>query len=342
MNYKQKITLILFLLIFIWSFFISWIYWITSLVFSLAFYSIILYFIIYSFKKLKIKNLQIFNYLNYKIFLKNFLYRVSILITLLIIIIWWFAYYQNEISPAKMPIYYLSNWEKNLVFYSMSHIGTKSFYEWVRNKIIEKKEKDYVLFFEWVRPWSIENHEKFNKAIWVEFDEKLYENFSKLYWLVHQDNNMFLWLVNNLDFNIDVSLDDIIQYYEEKKELENKTSREYSSPINISDQILSQVSLLRENELRLLRYINKAFISIIIKSENLQNTIKNNFWNKELFSVILDKRDKVIAEEIIKSEYQNIIATYWLLHFMWIFELLKKNDIRWQIKKIEYTYPLKN
>jgi hypothetical protein len=29
-----------------------------------------------------------------------------------------------------------------------------------------------------------------------------------------------------------------------------------------------------------------------------------------------------------------------MLHFAWVFEILKQYDIKWQIKKIDYLYPI--
>jgi hypothetical protein len=55
---------------------------------------------------------------------------------------------------------------------------------------------------------------KFDEALGINFTPTLYENFSRLYGLTFQDNNYFLELVNNYDFNIDLSIDEIIKFYE--------------------------------------------------------------------------------------------------------------------------------
>lgn len=340
MNYKQKLTIFFYIIIFSISIYISGIYAIPSIVFSLAFYWVIAYFLYWMYKKLISKTFTIFSKENYKIFLNEFLYKTWIIIVLLITILWSFSYYQNEISPARMPTYTITNWEKTLVFQTMSHIWSQDFYDKVKEKITEYKKNWYVLYFEWVRPWTKENHEAFDKALWVKFDENTYENMSKLYWLVNQNNEMFLGLVNDKDYNVDVSIDDIMNDYQDLKKQNWTQNREYQVPLDAWELIINELSKLKENELKVLRYINKAFVNVIVKSPELQSSIQNNFANQELFEVILNKRNQIIADKIINSEDKNIIATYWMLHFDWIFKILKQNDIKWKITRIDYLTPI--
>ena len=72
----------------------------------------------------------------------------------------------------------------------------------------------------------------------------------------------------------------------------------------------------------------------------MQWILSNNFTNKELFEVILDERNKILVNEIQKSEYDKIYITYWLLHFKWVLEELKKQDPKWEIIETKYLYPI--
>ncbi len=341
MQKKQILTLVILLLIFLWSYFISWIYSVINVSVTLFIYSLFLYIFYWWYKKIKEKNYNFFSLEHYSIFLNIFLYRISSLFLVALIFIWWFSYYQNEVSPAKMPIYTLSNGEKTIIFHWMSHIGTENFYNQVKENIKKYKEDGYVYYFEGVRPGSQENHEAFDKALGVKFDETTYQNMSKLYGLVNQNNELFLWLINNLDFNVDISIDDVMEKYESIKSKAWISNRNYNAPLDAGELIGNELSKLTPRELTILRYINKSFINMIVKSEWLQQSIQNNFSNKELFAVILDERNKVIAEKIISSQDTKIIMTYWLLHFEWIFQLLKQHDIKWKIEKIDYLFPLK-
>ncbi len=341
MNYKQKLTILFFIIIFWINFYISWVYSVVNLVFLIAFYAILIYPLYWIYKKIIINDFIFFSRKNYKIFLREFLYRIASLFTLLLIFIWSFSIYQNEINPSRMATYTITNWDKIIVFQTMSHIWTSGFYNKVKENIKKLKENWYVLYFEWVRPGSEENHEAFNKALWLQLDKDTYSNMSKLYWLESQNNEIFLNQVNDKDYNIDVSIDDIIQEYKKLKIKNNVENRTYNEPLDANKLIVEELSKLNEKEKIILRYINKSFVNMIVKSENLQTLIQNEFANKELFDVILNKRNEVVAKKIISSEDKKIVMTYWMLHFNWILNILKENDIRWHITKIDYLYPLK-
>jgi len=335
---KKTIFNIIFSLIFLWTiYYISWIIWVLSSILTFIFYCFIAFLIYFFWKKLRKKE-----YLSFDKFINYFLFRVLIWIYISIFIIAWLAYYSNEKNPAPMPTYTITNWEKTVIFQAMSHIWSKKFYEKIKQDLIEAKKQWYVYFYEWVKDWTVENKEKFNKAIWIKFDKDLYENFSKLYWVIQQDNSIYLNLVNNLDYNVDLTIDEIIQYYEELwNKIENKESiLQNKEVIDVNWEIIKTLSKLNEKELKILRYVNKAMLNFLIWNEKIQTTLTNNFTNKNLFTIILDKRNEKIANEIINSKNNKIYITYWLLHFKWVFELLQKNDKNWKIIKTNYLYPI--
>lgn len=339
MTKKQIFLNIFLLIIIILIIYINWLFWLFQFILALFVYSIVFYIFYIIWKKFRKKDTQ--NYIKY---LPYFLEKVSGSLLLLILLLWGFSYYQNGINPSKMPVYYLTNWKKEVIFHWMSHIWTQNFYDNVRKSIKKNKNDWYVLFFEWVRPWTKDNLDKFDKAIWIKFKDNLYESFSKLYWLVNQNNSDFLLQVNNLDFNIDLSIDEIVGYYEDKTNNSTKienTEKQNNDPIDIWNQVSTILSSLNEKELKILVYINQWIINFIIKNDKFRDFITDNFWDKNLFDVILDKRNEVIVGAITESEYNKIIITYWLMHFKWVFEELKANDQSWKIKKIEYLYPIK-
>jgi len=150
---------------------------------------------------------------------------------------------------------------------------------------------------------------------------------------------MFLWVVNNLDFNIDLSIDEIMDLYK-KKNISNNVKKKYSPPINANKEIINTLSQMNEKELKILIYLNQAILNLIISNDNIQWAMSANFVNKELFDVILNERNKILVSEIQKSNYEKIYITYWLLHFKWVFEELKKQDPKWEIIETKYLYPI--
>jgi hypothetical protein len=336
MNYKTTITYIILTIFSCIMYYLNWIVWILEFILSLLIYTIFFFFLHNIWSKIRKKESM-----DSKKYIQYFLYRVSILLLFFTLLIWWLSYLSNEIYPASMPEYTISNWDKTIKFQAMSHIWTQNFYNTVKQNLIKYKKQWAVYFFEWVKPWKKVNLEKFNNAIWVKFDKDLYKNFSKLYWVTNQNNNLFLGQVNNLDFNVDINIDQIIDLYEIKisnKKIENKKT---NLPIDANKEIINTLSQLNEKELKILVYINQAILNFIISNETTQSFLTENFSNKELFEVILWERNKVIANEIIKSKYKKIYTTYWLLHFKWVLKLLQEHDPKWQIIGTKYLYPIK-
>ncbi|MDD2907950.1 MAG: hypothetical protein PHH98_04885 [Candidatus Gracilibacteria bacterium] len=273
------------------------------------------------------------------LYMKNFIFRISIFILVTTSILGGLTYLSNEIYKAKMPEYTISNGEKTVKFQAMVHIGSESFYNQVKENLKKYKEEGGVYFFEGVKPGTQENMSAFNDAIGIEFDTDLYENFSKLYGVTFQDTESFLGIVNDLDFNVDVDIDEIIRLYKEKNTIE-ENNKPYSPPIDANKEILNTLSNLNERELKILVYLNQAILNLIIGSDSLQGTLSENFNNKNLFDVILNGRNKVIVDEIQKSEYKKIYITYGLLHFKGVLAGLQEQDPRWQIIETKYLYPI--
>lgn len=335
MTKKQIFIISLYFLFWIFLFFIGGIISLLSAFISISLYSVIFYGFYFLWKKLTKKN-PIF----YSDFSQIFLYKLSFFLFLCFWIIWGFSYYQNEISPAKMPFYTISNGNKIVKFQAMVHIGTPNFYKSVQKNIRQSKKNGYVLFFEGVKSWKEENMKKFDQALGINFTPDLYKNFSRLYGLTFQDNSQLLGLVNNYDFNIDLTIDEIIRLYDELPKNEAKNIP--SEVQDVDTLVLEELSKLNEKQLQILVYVNQAIMNFIIKNDKLQKGILANFWNSNLFEVILNKRNELIVSEIQKSKYDKIFITYWLLHFQGIFDKLKEKDKNWKIIKQENFYPIKN
>gem|GEM_PF-5371188 len=55
----------------------------------------------------------------------------------------------------------------------------------------------------------------FRELVGVDITGDLYDRFANMLGLVVQDNEHFLTLENDLDYNVDVSIDDIVAHYAE-------------------------------------------------------------------------------------------------------------------------------
>ena len=280
-----------------------------------------------------------FSRISFLEFFVIFIYKSALLIIFTGLFLWSFFYYQNHISPAKLPVHTLSNGQQTIIFQTMSHIGSEEFYNWVIETIRENKIRGAVLYYEGVWPGSDENSEDFNKAIWIDFTPWLYENFSKLYGVRSQDNNEFLNIENNLDYNIDLNLDQIMDLYKAKTQSEEIKSPPLLANGEVQDlnkDVIERLSSLSQKQLTLLKYINQGLLNFMIKHEWLRNFLVAKLANQDIFTVILEDRNKHLVQELLIRNDEKVIILYGLMHFNWVYDLLKQQDSSWEIINTRY------
>ncbi len=338
MTNRQILSYTFLVLFWIGLLYISWFTSVLRMILSILIYALTTFCIYIFWKKFRKKKALWFTQ-----YLILFWEKVWNILFLFVLLLSAFAWYQNKISPAQMPLYILTDWKKEVYFQSMVHIGSSQFYQKVAEDIKIAKQNGFVYFFEWVRPWTKENEEKFNQAMGIKFNKELYKSFWKLYGLTFQDNSQFLWLVNNYDFNVDLSLDEIMTYYEQEKEKSKEGENPKWLPSQVEDIntiVVQELSQLNDKELSLLVYMNKSLLNFLIKNDILKEKILDEFGNPYLFEVILHKRNELIAQKIETSQYNKIFITYGLLHFEGVFDILKKQNPNWKIVKVEPKFPI--
>ncbi len=346
----------------VWIVYLSGFKWIFYIAFSFIIYFLIfLPFSVFWRKVIKKEQLDFENILG------SFLYKISTVIFISFVFFWSFSYYNNVVSPAKLQIYTLESGNKTVIFQTMSHVWSKKFYKQVEDNIKNAKERWYVLFYEWVKInkqdekklekkdlikekllkkyWNKKNNgrnesnkkllEEFNEALWIKFDKDLYKNFSKLYWLVAQDNIQFLGFVNDKDFNIDLTLEKLMKIYREK--MKKKEKNETKKIINldkvkdVNKDINELLKNLNKRELKVLVWVNKSMMNFLIKNENFRKKILELSGKQDIMWVIVNDRDENLAQEIQNSNFKKIYVIYWMMHFEWVFERLKNMDKTWKI-----------
>lgn len=217
----------------------------------------------------------------------------------------------------------------------MSHVASSDFYAQVQKEILTAKQDGFVLFFEWVRPGSEESGDAFNKALGIEFNPELYNNFSKLYGIVAQNNDDFLRIVNDKDYNVDLSLDEVMDIYDRKQELSKAVWEQTDTPktqaLDINSELIRTLSSLSEKQLLLLRFLNQSFMNFMMKNEALRDTLITKIGNTDIFAVILDDRNEYLVEEILNSEHDKVHILYGLMHFKGVLDILQSRDPRWRI-----------
>lgn len=80
-------------------------------------------------------------------FLRGWLWLVCVL-WLMPWIIFAFLQFTNNTAPATLPKITISNSEKTVIFQSMVHIGSPSFYDDIERDLENLRGREYVFFYE--------------------------------------------------------------------------------------------------------------------------------------------------------------------------------------------------
>lgn len=330
-KYKLSVWLVLFVILTIANIYFWWVIsWLVSIIYIIILCGII-YWIYVAFKKFRKK--EYIDFYNFSIVL---VYRLMIFVYVVFIVFWLFAYYHNNTNPFQTPLITLEwNW-KTIKFQTMSHIWTQDYYDQVEKNLRQAKEDWYKLYFEWVILDDEEKLDKFNSLMWFEFTDDFYENFSKLYGLVDQDNEYLISIFSWNSVNADAKLSEIIDIYE--KNFWEILTGDNQEIIDMNQVILDRLAELNDRQLMLLRYFNKSLINAITKNKYIWDSITELMWKERLMDVILNERNKVLADYIINSDDMKIFILYWKLHFEWTLELLRQNW-DWEIINEEPLYP---
>ncbi|OIQ19284.1 MAG: hypothetical protein BM557_06155 [Flavobacterium sp. MedPE-SWcel] len=201
------------------------------------------------------------------------------------------------IKETKASYTDYSNKDKQIRFVKMHHIGKEEFYADVATIVENAKNKNYVLFYEWIDFDIATDIEKRKARKLVGFIPSP-EGYKKLLkqlgdeTLVVQKNDQYLNLVNNKDFRVDFTPKELIKSYESKYGMLVLNDEDKNTPI-------------------------EDFIEVKLPQEQVNE-------------VILNDRNKYLANKIIKSNHSKIIVLYGAAHEVGLVELLQENDANWK------------
>lgn len=79
------------------------------------------------------------------------------------------------------------------------------------------------------------------------------------------------------------------------------------------------------------RYFNRAVISALLKHRSAGSLAFASVGGPELAGSVVDDRNRVLVDEILKSDRKKIFVIYGLLHFDGVFSLLQDRDPNWKV-----------
>jgi hypothetical protein len=157
-------------------------------------------------------------------------------------------------------------------------------------------------------------------------------------YFIPEEKKDFLWLVNDKDYNIDISNIEIWELYDKWTNM-TQTSHSEKKEKNVNEQFLRKEIFNYKQQ-----YINQIDIRIIWAYYNailfLGEYFSSNSMNDDLLnSILVNYRNKNLLKGITKIVNKKIFIMYWEWHIEGFYELLKKQDKNWEIKKIKKIYP---
>ena len=205
-----------------------------------------------------------------------------------------------------------SNGSKDYVFIDMVHVAKPTFYENVENCIAYAKENGYVLYYEYVNfDNSTDTQKRKLKEITGQVSDpegyaiSLKSLLDRGYVIL--DKDQFLGKVNNLDYNADIDLNELVTAYEE----------EYG-----------EIEITEKN-----------------RNTPLLEPISPSLPQSNVHKILRDYRNVHLAGEIENSAYDKIIVQYGVAHQSGLLQELQKIDSSWEqtptglFKEVEMLEP---
>jgi len=248
--------------------------------------------------------------------------------------------YYNEVNPATLSLYTLTNGEKTVQFQEMSHIAAPNFFALVKNRLTQARNAGWSIFYEGVRASDPKTEKEFQKELGFQLDASTYDKIATRLGLLSQ-NNEIIGVDESKDLNVDLTLEEILKRTRSKNASGNmEKNLATQEPVSLDDILPTLPTDMTDRQNQFLEYAFRAMLNATVW-EASNAALLESFGKEAILDTILNDRNKVIVDAINKSENKKIYVTYGALHFPWVFSELKKADIRWRIIRQEIILPLK-
>ncbi|WP_225034793.1 hypothetical protein [Winogradskyella sp. SM1960] len=209
----------------------------------------------------------------------------------------------------KIELIKLKSDSKEVIFFPMIHVGTKNLYEDIKYKIDSLNQKGYYFYYENVIAHKKEDTilRKVRKLRNIPFSENGYTGsidsllkkkfkFKLKKELVNQPSNKELGLDSLNSRNVDTTLKDMVNYYEEKYEVIHLEPCDFETSI--------------------------------FQESTCENKLKDK---KKYDDTVVEFRNQIVVNEVAKEAKVKIAIIYGKGHFSGILNGLKETDNTWRI-----------
>ena len=265
----------------------------------------------------------------------------------------WAAIIINSTVPVTLPTITLTDGEKTVIYQGMMHIGSENYYKSIIFDMVAAGD-DFVFFYEGVTDGSAENEARFSNIMGFsspsESINDSYISISQLCDLSFQ--GQFFWVFmddmaenSEQHVNMDVSVDEMMQewdrllighpdYAATEPPLPPPTP-DSPAPVYESDNNADDDSYLTRGQWKFISRFCQAAISIAYVNRG-DGSDQEPFFR----DVIVDFRDRHLADGIINSDADKIYITYGNAHFPGVYAYLKEDDPNWEITNVRWKRAL--
>jgi len=327
--------------IIMFSFFQLWVVWISLIFIPLEVALFVLLW--YWYRKIKTKMLkkeyQPITYEWFMVRVWKWILSWFRAVGLFFIIMFSLIYYVLNIDPLQAPKYTLTNWDKTIIFQWMMHIWKSEFFDSITKEINNYKNDNYTIALEWITLVDKKNLEKFQNLMGFRFDSETYKLIAESMGLIEQNTAKMVWGIDKIDNksikNVDVSIDELVNLYEEKYNTKLETYKE-KEPVKLEIKPLLDIfdKFLTNSWKEAIKYTRIAWLNLS-RIEFLQKTMGTMLMKDNTMEIILEYRNDYIVKYINSETNNKIYINYGMLHFNGVLERLQTQDPNWKIVKTE-------
>ncbi|NVK27964.1 MAG: hypothetical protein HWE14_07965 [Flavobacteriia bacterium] len=202
----------------------------------------------------------------------------------------------RQMNDTEVHTFTYTNGEQTLVFVPMIHVAKPEFYANVKNAIKQYKEQGYVYYYEWIDFDSASQETQWKIREMVGFLPSPTGYSKQLQPLVEQGytvqkNDEFLNIVNDQDYNVDITAAEVVRLYEAKYGVISITELNKNTPMD----------------------------------EKYTATLDDD----QVEDIILNSRNQHIVKTMADLNHEKILMTYGSKHREGIIEMLQKTDESW-------------
>jgi hypothetical protein len=250
--------------------------------------------------------------------------------------VWWLLL-QPALHPLAVPRVTLSDGQRQVVFQGMVHVGSEQFYRSVSYDLIRARDAGYVLFFEGVQPGTPEAEAWLDAATQSGGDlNAQYGRIGEICGLSFQGDFLaFLQRDQALDpahlVTADVSVTEMYEEWQRQLAADPSLADalpEASGGGSDLGRVIAFVAGLQGSQRTLAAAACRGLFSMILGRAQSPDALNG---------VILDFRNRRLADRISVLPAANIYITYGSGHFPGLFREMQARNPAWQIAGTNWT-----